>query len=796
MTHGRDRTGQAAEGAGVVSDSTQPEAKPDENESPYAGLGELLEADDATVFKTVDGLVRQQEHLAKNRYALDKHYTESKQGYWQSSIIKVEDQNSYKQSYLPGTKDQLRTGAIPNKQADLCQKLVETLLVDPPKLDPEAEGDDESAQRGAELAREFLDQDATESGTDDLTLHACQLEGATTRASTFNHYWVDPSGAGSVPKQIKAHPLATDPANPLVGLDPVTGQEVPTTDYVLRYVTEGGQFTRNPSEAERVWVPRLRADKLNREHVRLFPETADLHHAQAAVVLYFSTVAEARRRWPETVGELPDTEWSALCQWSPKRGSILLPEDVRQKWRDGRKLDAEGSQSPALDQRFVFWYRYVCLSSPDYPQGADLYVNGANGGFVFGRDTLTATVEVPSGEMQDEVVEDRLDLDLPLNQYRLLADVDRGDPMGAAFMGRIAGAGEAEAQLATAMLEAIDQALHPVRYSIATSPLDADDVETARATGDFAQVSHKDDIPQAEPPRDLPGAYFNFVNWLTDGMDSSAGIRPPDRAAEAKVKSGIALRIEVSEATKQLTRMNYAFHVAASRHGRIKVQLAMKHFDVPQLIRYVGSDGTNKAEWFRGNDFARVSNVRIKTGTGTMLPPIEKVNLAIQLGAAGLTSPDETADAARPAFAKSLGVGENPHVQRAQRQKDAWLEGPPEGWEAEQAKFQQEVQVHAALAQQMLAENPTGGPEVIPPAPVAPWTPFAVEPMDAEPPIAAIRKRMLADLMATVAFSEQPEPWKQMVRDAYAQTVAPLQAAQTAPQPAKPVQPPTSGGVA
>jgi hypothetical protein len=74
----------------------------------------------------------------------------------------------------------------------------------------------------------------------------------------------------------------------------------------------------------------------------------------------------------------------------------------------------------------------------------------------------------------------------------------------------------------------------------------------------------------------------------------------------------------------------------------------------------------------------------------------------------------------------------------------------------------------------------------IPPAPEAPWTPFAVEPMDAEPPIAAIRKRRLAKLMAKVEFTAQPEPWQQVVRDAYTQAVQSLQppaAPQGAPAP-------------
>lgn len=761
---------------------------------PFTGKGYLLECSDPEAFRAIDDLVKRQEPLARNRLAMDRHYTATKQGYWQSSLVKVEDQNQWVQSWLPGTRDNLRTAAVPNKQAELCQRLTETLLVDPPKLEPEPEDDDEAAQRGAELAREYLQQDATEAGTDDLTLFSAQIEGATTRASTFNYYWVDPVGGGSIPKQIKAHPQATDPAQPLDAFkpDPVTGAmvPVPTTDYVLRYVTpgdengQGAQFTDNPSEAERVWLPRVRVKKLGREHVRLYPEDADLHHAQQAIVLDYCTVAEAKRRWSDVLGDYTDADFVPLVGWTPQRAGALLPPAIRAAWKMGYENTAKGGKTTAMDQRILFYYAYHGLSEPDYPEGAVVCVNGAHGGLVLGKETLSADVSMPSQVTQDEEVTDRKDLDIPLVQIRLLPDVDSRDPMGAPFMARIAGPGEALSNMATAMLEAIDLALHPVKYSLATSPVDPDDAESARATGAYVQVNQKDDIPQLEERRDLPGAFFNMAGWQGDQMDASAGLRPPESAQESKVKSGVALRIEVQEASKALTRMNYAVHASWSRHGRIKLQMAMKHFSVPQLIRYVGVDGAAKQEWFTGNNFARVGNITIASGSGTMLPPIEKVNLAVQLQAAQLMDADEASDVARPAFSKQLGVSENVHVQRIERQVSSWLEGPPEGWEQQQQAFVVAAQQHAQMAQQAIEATPDPRAAQIAAPPQAPWTPFAVEPMDAEPPIAAIRKRRLARLMAKVEYSKFPEPWKQVVRDAYTQAVQSVAAAQQVQQAA------------
>lgn len=772
---------------------------PDQTEvDPFTGKGPLLEADDATVYKTVNALVLRQEPLAKNRLAQDRHWVATKNGYQFSSLTKQDNQDVYTQTWPPGYAANLRVGAVPNKQADLCQKLVETLLVDPPKLDPEATTDDEAAQRGADLAREFLTQDATEAGTDDLTLFAYQIDAATTRASTYNHYWVDPTGGGSIPKQIKAHPQALDPAQPLDAIDPATGLPVPTTDYVLRYVTagdengQGAQFTENPSEAERVWLPKIRVDKMAREHVRFFPETADLQSAQKVVLLWCASVEECRRRWPEHFDGVSESDITAYCAWTPQRPSVLLPSALRSRWRTG-KADQTGEAPYTADERLVFFYVYYCVSEPDYPEGCAIVVNGAKGGTVFHKDTLSATVEVPTGTKQDQTATDIKTLDLPMAQVKLLPDAEDGDPTGKAFMSRVGGPGEAAGTMATAMMEAIDITLHPARYATATSPVDSDKVEASRATGDFVTVVSKDDFPMYEEPRDLPGEFFPYIQWLQDGMDSIAGIRPPDSAGEAKVKSGIALRIEVAEATKTLTRMNTAVHKAWERHGRVKLQLVMKHFSVPQLLRYTGADGVANQEWFSGNDFARVGNVVIQSGTGTMMPATERVNFVLQLRAAGLMDPDTALEIAIPAYRRTLGAPDNPHLQRIERQVSSFLEGMPEGWDVQQAQYQQAVAQHAMLAQQMLAADPEA---MIPPEPDAPWTPFAVLPMDAEPAIAMMRRRRLGALMAKAEFSAQPTAWKQVAVDAYTVAAASAQPAPQAPQAGAPagaqVVPPTS----
>jgi hypothetical protein len=83
---------------------------------PFTGKGELLEADDATVFRTIDALVRRQEPLARNRLAIDKHWTAIKSGYQFSSLTKQDNQDIYTQTYPAGYGTGLRTGAVPTSK--------------------------------------------------------------------------------------------------------------------------------------------------------------------------------------------------------------------------------------------------------------------------------------------------------------------------------------------------------------------------------------------------------------------------------------------------------------------------------------------------------------------------------------------------------------------------------------------------------------------------------------------------------------------------------------------------------
>lgn len=732
----------------------------------FAGMGELLEADDAETFRTLHALNLRQERLSKNRLAQDKHWTRIKLGYQFSALEKVQDQDIYR-AVLPPGSDPLRPSAVPNKALDLCNKLTETIMVDPPQPEPQAETDAEDAERAAEMAREFLVQDGGEAGTDDAALFWYSVEAATTRASAFHHYWVDPTGNGSAPLQIKAHPQATSPSDPLVAYD-ANGIPIPTTDFVLRYVTDDNQFTDDPSQAKLTWLPKIRADRLGREHVRLFPEDADVQSASHILMLYYSTIEEGRRRWP-VIAEMNDQELSELCDWTPPRYLILLPPALRARWKlqVGGDKDGPGGSD---EQRMFFYYGWYKTPSPEYPRGAMIYASGAFGGLTIDKDVWSANVPMPEGKGTDV-----RGMDTPFVQVRLIQDPDDRDPTGRAFMERIGSANEARATIATSYLEGMDINLHPAMYTPATSPVEGWQMDQARASGDHIPILSQNDKPMYEEPRILPDV-VPVTEWIDSQMESAASLTKPVTGADNQQEvSGVARNIAVQQGQVSLSRMQQAVNGAWERHWRIKLQLALRYFTAPQMLRYVGEDGAYKQEWWTGVNFARVTQVRVRSGTGTMMAPSAKVNYVNQLSQVAFLPQEQAKDVARQSFTETLGIPDDPQQQRIERQVSAWLKGPPKGWHMQSPPPAPPPQA--------------GQPPQPPPQPVPSWNPFAPLPMDDEPQNATVRQRRLAKLMATARFATfaNVPGWQGLVtaeysrmRNAVAQAQQAMQQAQNA----------------
>lgn len=778
-----------------------------EQQSPFAGLGPLLENEPADVFQQVHGLVLRQELIALNHLAQDSHWTYVKLGYPWSTLTKEPTRDVYKQT-LPYGSAGITVQAVPNKSWDLINKTTEALLVDFPEADAEPTDDTEEAQGAKEMANRFLAQDAGEQGTNDAVLFNDRVNRAMTSSSSYIECWTDPTGGGYVPLQIEAHPQAQDPKQPMVGPD---GN--PTADLILRYVKLGldGQpeaFVEEASQASPQWQPKIRESKWQREHIRVFPESMPVEKADKVIILGFCTIGEAKKRW-KSVAAMDPQALSKLTDWTPNRYLVLLPPFQRARWKltDGRDKEKAGSS----DERIMFYYHIFAKASPDYEKGADVVVSGTDGGLIIDRQLLAKEVKV------QEKSEIRC-MEIPVVQVTPRADPDEADPSGRAFIEMFAGAAENNAFLAMSFSQIIDQILHTPFTIPSTSPIEGWQVEEARASGDFLIVTRPEDKPTQLNPPLVPTQFFNMYELADEAINSIANSERAARGADnSKERSGKALQIAVQQNNVSLSGMQNAVNSAYARWCRLKIERAMADFSTAQQISYVGEDGAYKQDEWTGVDFAKIGKVSIKAGTGTMMPPDQKVQFIGNLVGANLLPQDEAQDSARPWFSKRLGLPDDPQQQRVERQITAWNHGPPPQavdamgqptaapWlnqaqvyqEAKAVADQQNQQAQADYQQRQSVKQANEAnantlqlpgtapaeppPEQIQPQAPAPWSPFMPLPMDDEPLIAQLRMRRLSKLMAKTSFSSQHPLWQQLVIDEYNRMRQAVAAAQAPP---------------
>lgn len=697
----------------------------------------LTETDPRKLFVAVDKKVKVQEPLAKNRWEAQKHFGRMRRGVPFSKLVKSADRAIWKADLPWGTTDTAQP--IPNKVDDLCNKLVAQLMVDLPKPDPKPADDKETSRAAADLAKRFLEADGAESGTNDTMVFRFALDAALTQRSMFVWLAVDPTAGGWRPMQIMAHPQAVDVNNPLVG---PMGE--PTDEYVLRHVSEAGQFVESPAEAAKEWMPKHRARVLTPAQVRCHPATADVQTADGVTLLLWAPLSEAKRLLP-AVAEMSPAQVTALCQWRPANAKRLLPPALRQH------AVATDDPKATSDDTLVFWYAYFGRICPDYPDGVELHVSGANGGTLLDRTTLRDDVQTQDGQTVPILRE------IPVAQCRLVVDSEDFDPFGRELVERLGGSSASHASLYGSLIEHLDITLHPIPFVPSTSPIQ--DWQLMERTGKPVHVFSEQDKPTWEDVKPLPSFVPDVITLLGQEMDNAFGLRETAQGGESPLAvSGKAKEIAVAQAKVALEQVRQNFLAFCTRYWRIKLQLAQAKLTVPQQVKYAGEDAAYKQRYFTGADFMGVADVSVVPGTGTMMGPVEKQNYAAIAMQQGFLSPDEAREQARGSLADDLGIDKSPHERRIESELAAWTQGPPDGWTPAQP-----APVDPMTGQPMM-DPATGQPMQGQPAS---WSPFDPRPNDEEPEVAKVRHRAMSNLMSTSDYTKQPPEWRAVLDAEY-----------------------------
>lgn len=818
----------------VAGDGTEPKGTgapaADLGAEPEQPQGQTLEtAGDQDVFRTLDMLSRSQERLRLNRYAIDLYHTWLDANVQFGRLEKIPSQNKWIAKLAPGVSAE-RAASVPNKTSDLCNKVTDALLADPPKPEP-SPVDSEDTNAAADLVARFLIENASESGINEVQQFRWALRNALVRSSSFLEYDVDDEGGGYQAKQILAHPQAQSVDAPMVGPD-----GMPTTDPVLRYVS-GNQFVQTADQADRVWLPRVVVRQHQRTKVLMFPANVSIENAEALHLTDWRSLAQARKEWPDTVGQMSDTELMALCAWKPPVADVIVPFAFKGGTAEGMTgpdLATVGNFSPIL-QRRMFFYRFYVRKCREYPRGLKIDVSGANGGTILAREPMEYAVQEPEGGTAARC------MDIPLVHVVPSQDVTDLDPMGWPFSARFDGSAQASASLMAGYLDALDRMAHPHVFIRSTSTVDEDewyDRSKPIVLSPDSQEPTYEKFPQLPP-------IVEVDEYLQTRQDTSSGLTATAQGLDTKTsESGIAKRLTVRQAQISLAGIQQQLHAAFTRGWRIVAQLVQAKFTTPQVMSPSGEESSDEAEWWTGEDFAGIDDIGIASGSGTMMTAEDKANYVAFLQEQQWLSPDRAAEIGVSGIARDIGLPRDAVEAGIERSVALWLKGPPnpewigqyQQWKAAQTQYQAAVQQYnqanqlyqtavqmrglvaggappialgpeqqnaeAMLRYQMAVEWVQANPQApfSPPQPPQapqipmPWTPFPPRPNDTEPEVAARWMKRLSHLQFSPSYTKQPQEWREIADTRYnqarqAQAVASGAGQQAVPQQPQPMTP-------
>lgn len=610
---------------------------------------------------------------------------------------------------------------IINKAAEIARKFVSILLADPYKPQVRATGADHNEVLAAQVSTRVLEWIDSESGLNEDDTMKKAFDKGSDYGSGFVHYYVDPEGGDRVPVQIEAHPFATTEDNALI--DPYTGGPA-APPYVLRYVTEDGRLTSEPAEAMMRDLPRLRREILTGRNIRFVPHLAeDLWDAEGVVIGTFIPIVKLRTRFPEVMEKIErdDERLNKLINYRPKHS-----KDIAAK---GHNLAVpDRSNGDSYDNALVFMLTGYFKKCSYYPEGAVIITLGEDE--LAYRDTWAFTREDGVQEV----------LEIPVTQYSQFYEGD-DEPYYHGLMEIIGKANEMRNAQAGAIIEAIERmANRKVFVPVSTLASEEDMENTSRRYIPIADGT----APVFEQVPPVPQDIWHMYNEQNSEMDRAPGLGETVQGLESStVKSGRHALSVVQQAHASLSFVKGNLERGFIRASRIKLQLLRAFFDSPQSFPFE-EDEAFKLDTWRGADLGNSKDVVVAPGTGTMLTPAAKAQLAEHWFALGLIPPDDMQRISTANIGPILGMQTDVFRTRIKRQLYEWGQGPPPDWNP---------QVQSQVNPQ------TGQPEIIPDPALQQI--FMPVPADNMPAVAQIRLTEISRVMAGERYSNMHPAWRQ-----------------------------------
>lgn len=183
-------------------------------------------------------------------------------------------------------------------------------------------------------------------------------------------------------------------------------------------------------------------------------------------------------------------------------------------------------------------------------------------------------------------------------------------------------------------------------------------------------------IPEVQP--EIPNSMVKFVDRFDQEFDDMSGIHDTlqgkhvpgvssGRHAEA-LRSGDETLLGLTR-----TQVKLSLEIAAE----IMLGIMQKEWKTERRVRYFGDDREYLDRAFKGTDFGATGKMVLKNSTLLMLTPAQRLDTIMSLAEAGALSAEEIRQLAPLGDVMGISLTEDVHYQRARRQNNRFLAGPP-----------------------------------------------------------------------------------------------------------------------
>lgn len=511
---------------------------------------------------------------------------------------------------------------------------------------------DDPIMEGVPRSQEDEDLDASDAATDAVQAEWARMKlneeafeaflDACIWRSSFTHLFWDPRAGGKK----AAQKFVTDPE---------TGRET------LEYVDgEGNQVDKD--KAAKVWQGNLRSENLQPFQVRYSPDAKWCHLAAEVTVARMVTLRKAYEMYPDLeeveIGKLLENRHVDLGGYladfqadQPRPASDVL-KDADTHMR-GSEMSAK-DRKRLLDQP-VFFLVYYRTADRRYPDGYWCHVFGEGVVPEKGRGTLK------KWKGRIPVVQMKCMYDPVAREGRALVDVLRSKQDVLDFM---------ETQVL--------KYLKSLKARWAVSSTSVVNREALRNADHNEIVYYDGERPSGLEPPQMPHEAGVWHEKFKVGFDDAVGLHGSSKGMHVPgVQSGA--HVEALQAADQsiLSMSRRPIKVYLEETAKLVLAGIKGHWSEERQVAFLGRDERYVQRAFSRVDFGDTEDVILAPGSFLMVTPAQRAQIMTQLIDAQVF---DQLDLKRLFPSKNVGgfaLKEDPFYQRARRENDDFLAGPP-----------------------------------------------------------------------------------------------------------------------